>query len=191
MTKIASTEKWLNLPNTITAVRMTIAPLVLWLLLTHPDKTDPIRWLSVLLFVAAISTDGLDGRIARSRGQVTNLGKLLDPIADKFLIGAALIGLSALGEVPWLITGLILVREVGITFYRFTVLRSRDISANAGGKLKTILQGITLGFLVAPIDYYLPFLKPLEIIALYLTLTVTLWTGLAYLVEAFRQSRKS
>lgn len=184
-------KSWLNLPNTITIVRIAVAPLILILLLGSSEKTDPIRWLTVTLFVASIATDGLDGRLARSRGQVTSLGKLLDPIADKVLIGAALVGLSLLSEVPWVVTALILLREFGITVYRFTVLGSRDISANAGGKFKTIMQGITVGFLLSPVDYYLPFLIPLEIVALYLTLAITLWTGFAYLQEATRSGRRS
>lgn len=180
---------WLNLPNTITLARIATVPFFVWVLL-DVSKEDPWRWAAVALFVAAIATDGVDGAIARSRGLVTDLGKLLDPIADKVLIGGALVVLSVLGEVDWIFTTLILIRELGITVYRVLVLKDRVIAANAGGKTKTIMQGITLGFLLSPLDVYFPWLAPIELAALYLTTAVTLLTGIHYLVVAARESSK-
>ena len=174
---------WLNLPNMITLSRIATVPFFVAVLFTV-DKADPWRWFAVFLFVLAIATDGVDGAIARSRGLVTDLGKLLDPIADKVLIGGALVSLSMLGEVGWVFTILILVREVGITIYRMLVIKNRVIAANAGGKTKTIMQGITVGFLLSPLDLYFGWIAPLELTALYLTTAVTLVTGIHYLVAA-------
>jgi CDP-diacylglycerol--glycerol-3-phosphate 3-phosphatidyltransferase len=185
-----SRRDWFNLPNLITLARIASVPLFMFVLLAHSEKSDALRWLAVAVFVVAIATDGLDGAIARKRGLVTNLGKILDPIADKALIGGALIGLSLIGELAWWVTSLILIREIGITVYRMVVIRRRIVAANAGGKAKTILQGITFGFLLSPLDYYLPWISPLEQFALFITVVVTLWTGLAYLREASGAGRE-
>ncbi|MFM5904764.1 MAG: CDP-diacylglycerol--glycerol-3-phosphate 3-phosphatidyltransferase [Micrococcales bacterium] len=177
-----------NLPNAITVVRILLVPLFIWLLVSFPDKTNLERWFATALYVLAIATDGLDGSIARRRGLVTNLGKILDPIADKALIGGALVVLSVLNEVSWWATALILVRELGITAYRFVVIRKRVIAASAGGKIKTIMQGIVLGFLLSPLDLFIPYLREVEFLALWLTVAVTLFTGFQYLWAARRVS---
>lgn len=179
---------WLNLPNLITLLRIAAVPMFLWVLFAEPDMTSPWRWLAVALFVAAIATDGVDGAIARRKNLVTDLGKLLDPIADKVLLGGALVALSMLNEVHWAFTIVILFRELALTAYRMAVLRDRVVAANAGGKLKTIMQGITVGFLLSPLDHYLPWLVPIETVALYATTIVTVVTGLQYLVAARRSS---
>jgi CDP-diacylglycerol--glycerol-3-phosphate 3-phosphatidyltransferase len=186
-----SRRDWVNLPNLITLVRIVVVPLFMWILLSHSSKSDPLRWFAVLLFVAAIATDGVDGAIARKLGLVTNLGKILDPVADKALIGGAMVGLSLIGELSWTITVIILLREVGITVYRMVVVRKRVIAANAGGKLKTILQGILFGFLLSPLDFYWTWLTPLEGLLLLVTVAVTLWTGAVYLREALAKNHES
>jgi CDP-diacylglycerol--glycerol-3-phosphate 3-phosphatidyltransferase len=180
-----------NLPNAITVLRIALVPVFVWLLLVYTDKADPQRWLATLFFVLSIATDGIDGAIARRKGLITNLGKLLDPIADKALLGGALVVLSMLGEVAWWITIVILVREVGITVYRLIVVKKVVIAASAGGKFKTILQGSILGVMISPLDYYLPWLAPIELAVLYITLVVTVYTGLQYLYAAFRGSQKA
>ena len=186
-----SRRDWFNLPNLITLARIVVVPVFMFILLALPSKADAFRWLAVLLFVAAIATDGVDGAIARRRGLVTNLGKILDPIADKALIGGAMLGLSMIGELSWWVTLVILVRELGITAYRMLVISKRIVAANAGGKLKTILQGIVFGFLLSPLDFYWAWLAPLEQLLLWVTVVVTLWTGLVYIREALSQQRES
>jgi len=181
---------WFNLPNSITLARILAVPLFVAVLVAEPNKSSPWRWLAVLLFLAAIATDGLDGAVARKRNLVTDLGKLLDPIADKALIGSVLLVLSAIGEINWWFTALILVRELGITAYRIAVVKNRVIAASAGGKAKTIMQGITLGFLLSPLDVYWPPLAAIELVALLLTTAVTLLTGAQYVWVAMR-SRES
>ncbi|MCF8523947.1 MAG: CDP-alcohol phosphatidyltransferase family protein, partial [Aquiluna sp.] len=101
-------------PNLITSVRILMVPLVLWLIMVGWDSFAE-RMIALVLLVLAASTDGIDGAIARKRNLVTNLGKILDPIADKALLSGALIVLSIQGAVPWWATVLILIREFGIT----------------------------------------------------------------------------
>lgn len=179
----------INLPNSITIARIAFAPIFISLLLVSPEKTSFQRWLALLLFVLAISTDGIDGAIARKRNLVTNLGKLLDPIADKALIGGALVTLSLIGELSWFITGAILLRELGITVYRLIVSKRRVLAASTGGKFKTIIQSIAIGFLVSPLDAYFGWLIPVEMVLIYLALFTTIVTGLQY-VDAELKLRK-
>lgn len=175
-----------NLPNAITIARILLVPVFIWLSLKYQDKDSLNSWWAVLVFVLAISTDGLDGAIARKRGLVTNLGKILDPIADKALTGAGLILLSLLGMVPWVATVLILVRELGITVYRLIVVKRRVVSASGGGKLKTTLQGIVIPLTLSPLDHYWPTLVPVEQVLLWVTVAITVFTGLQYVFAAMR-----
>ena len=179
----------LNLPNSITVARIAVAPVFIYLLFVSPEKTSLQRWLALILFVLAISTDGIDGAIARKRNLVTNLGKLLDPIADKALIGGALVTLSLLGELSWFITAVILIRELGITAYRLVVAKRRVLAASGGGKFKTVIQSIALGFLVSPLDAYFEWLIPVEMVLIYIALFTTIITGLQY-VDAELKLRK-
>jgi len=182
----ADSQNPFNLPNAITAARILLVPVFIWLLVnSSPSVTSANRWFSLAVFLIAISTDGLDGYLARKRGLVTNVGKILDPIADKALIGGALVTLSALGYVDWWLTALLLVRELGITFYRFAVIRKRIVAASGGGKLKTVLQAVTVVLLLAPLTIVWPgWYKTLSLGMLYLTLVVTIYTGMQYIVAA-------
>ena len=107
--------------------------------------------LAFLAFAVASVTDRVDGELARKRGLVTDFGKIADPIADKALIGAALIGLSLLGELPWWVTVVVLVREIGVTLLRFFVIRHGVMPASRGGKVKTLLQAVAIGLLILPL----------------------------------------
>jgi len=134
---------WVNVPNGLTALRMLLVPVFAWVLLSHPHN-DSWRWMAALIFVIASITDIVDGKVARKYGLVTRFGKLWDPIADKTLTGMALVGLSIIGELPWWITIVILVREWGITLLRFLILKYGVMAANRGGKLKTVTQSIAI-----------------------------------------------
>lgn len=167
-------------PNLITSARLALVPVVLWLLFEF--WTNPMmRLVALLLLILAASTDGLDGGIARKRNLESNLGKILDPIADKALLSGSLITLSILGAVPWLATSIILVRELGITLYRLAVVRRRVIAASGGGKFKTVMQIIAVCLYIAPFaflgDWYLVFAD----IVLWFTVILTVWTGIRYL----------
>ena len=174
----------MNLPNLITLARIALAPLFIWVLFVFQNPAAHERWIVVFLFVLASATDGVDGALARKRNQVTDLGKLLDPIADKVLIGGALLALSALGQIDWWITAVILIREIGITVYRFVVIKDRVIAASGGGKLKTIMQSIAVGFYLSPLAGYCAPIGILQLGILYFALVLTLVSGIQYLAAA-------
>jgi len=140
-----------NIANVITVVRILMAPLFIAWLLIDDGADGSLRVWAAALFVVAILTDSLDGMLARGLDLVTDFGKIVDPIADKVLIGGALVSLTILGELPWWVTVLILVREVGITVYRFAVLRDRVIPASRGGKVKTVLQAVAVTLALFPL----------------------------------------
>lgn len=177
-----------NVPNLITIVRILCVPAFLWLLLADAGAHGPMRWWAGALFIVAIATDALDGHLARSRGLITDLGKLLDPIADKALTGAAFIGLSILGELPWWVTIAILVRELGITFWRLVEVRRIVLPAGRGGKAKTMLQAIALSVALLPIHQLVGMDAWVwaNVVLMSLALVLTLWSGLDYLWQAYK-----
>lgn len=167
-------------PNLITSVRILMVPVVLWLML---DGWDSIidRLIALVLLILAASTDGIDGAIARKRNLVTNLGKILDPIADKALLSGALIVLSIQDAVPWWATITILVREFGITVFRLIVAHKRVIAASGGGKLKTVIQIIGVCMALAPFEFLGPWWLVLTQIVIYAAVILTVYTGIQYL----------
>ncbi|MGC0367796.1 CDP-diacylglycerol--glycerol-3-phosphate 3-phosphatidyltransferase [Microbacterium sp. SLBN-111] len=140
-----------QLPNAITIARILCAPVFLWLLLADAGAGGGLRWAAGIVFIVAIATDGVDGYIARRYEIVSDLGKLLDPIADKALTGVAFVGLSILGELPWWVTIIVLVREIGITIYRFLVVSDHVLAAAWMGKLKTVAQAVALSIALLPL----------------------------------------
>ena len=185
----ARVSNW-NLPNIITVVRILLAPLFFWMLLADDGANTALRYAAAALFIVAIATDGIDGHIARSRNQVTDLGKLLDPIADKVLTGAALVGLSILAELPVWVTAIILVREIGITVFRFAVLSDRVIPASRGGKLKTLAQSIAISLALVPFpSLFGAWFDWVNIVTMSIAFVLTVITGIDYLVQAWRLGR--
>ncbi|MGO4692260.1 CDP-diacylglycerol--glycerol-3-phosphate 3-phosphatidyltransferase [Glaciibacter sp. 2TAF33] len=185
----ARPSNW-NIPNLITVVRILLAPLFVWMLLADAGDDGALRWWAALLFIVAIATDGVDGAIARRQGLVTDLGKLLDPIADKILTGGALVGLSILAELPWWVTLVILVREIGITVFRFVMLSDHVIPASRGGKLKTIAQSVAISLALLPFWTLLgDWVHWVNGIAMTIAVILTVLTGLDYLRLAWIERR--
>jgi CDP-diacylglycerol--glycerol-3-phosphate 3-phosphatidyltransferase len=139
-----------NVANIVTVIRIFMAPAFIWLLLADNGALGLVRYVAASLFVVAIVTDTVDGLLARRQNLVTDFGKILDPIADKVLTGGALVTLSILNELWWWVTIVILIREFGITIFRFAVIRRRVLPAVASGKLKTVLQAVAISFLLFP-----------------------------------------
>ena len=136
--------------------------------------------------MVAIITDRFDGEVARRRGLVTDVGKIADPIADKALIGTALVGLSLLGELTWWATGVVLAREALVTGLRFVVIRRAVLPAGRGGKAKTALQAVAITL------YLTPLLAGVSMIASAImvgAVIVTVLTGLDYVVKVARIMR--
>lgn len=179
-----------NLANIITVIRILLAPVFIWLLLDDAGHLGLLRYVAAGLFILAIVTDSVDGLLARRQNLVTDFGKILDPIADKVLIGGALVSLSLLGELWWWVTIVILVREFGITALRFAVLRNRVIAASSGGKLKTILQAVAISFFLVPTWLLLgDWMHWFNAVLMAIALVLTVSTGVQYLVNAFVRGR--
>ncbi|HEY3010097.1 MAG TPA: CDP-diacylglycerol--glycerol-3-phosphate 3-phosphatidyltransferase [Micromonosporaceae bacterium] len=176
----------LNLANMLTALRLVLIP-IFAALVVGSDLTRPgWRKAACVAFVVASVTDFVDGWIARRYELVTAFGKIADPIADKVLTGTALVLLSAYGRLPWWVTGVILVRELGITAMRFWVLRYGVIAASRGGKIKTALQILAIAWYLWPFPERLASVGPWIMAA---AVAVTLLTGLDYLQRALRMRR--
>jgi CDP-diacylglycerol--glycerol-3-phosphate 3-phosphatidyltransferase len=179
-----------NLANIITVVRILLAPVFVVLLVLDGGADGPLRIAAALLFIVAIATDGVDGMLARRRNLVTDLGILLDPIADKLLTGAALVMLAVLAELPVWVVVVILVREWGITLFRFLMLRDRVIPASRGGKLKTVVQAVAISLALLPLWNLLgEWVHIVNTVLMSAAVILTVVTGIDYLVQAWRQNR--
>jgi CDP-diacylglycerol--glycerol-3-phosphate 3-phosphatidyltransferase len=178
----APPSNW-NVANALTALRIALVPLCAVLLLHDGGSRTDWRICAALAFGGAVLTDRIDGELARNWGLVTNLGKIADPIADKALIGAALISLSVLGKIWWWVTVLILARELGITAMRFVVIRHGVMPAGRGGKLKTVAQALAIMLYIAPLPHAI---WPVAAAAMAVALVLTLATGLEYVFQAVR-----
>ncbi|WP_426566576.1 CDP-diacylglycerol--glycerol-3-phosphate 3-phosphatidyltransferase [Angustibacter sp. McL0619] len=177
-----------NVANALTGLRLVLVP-VFGLLLLHDDGQDASwRVAAFIAFFVASITDRFDGEVARKRGLITDVGKIADPIADKALIGMALVGLSLLGELPWWVTVVVLVREIGITVLRFMVIRHGVMPASRGGKVKTFVQALAIGLYVLPREV-VPL--PLAASVMAVAVAITLVTGVDYVVRAVRLRRTS
>ena len=173
----------LNVANLLTLSRLVIVPLVMIALFVDSGQSTTWRLVATALFAIASITDHFDGRLARKYQLVTNFGKIADPIADKALTGCALVGLSVLGDVPWWVTLVIVLREVGITLMRFWVIRFGVISASPGGKLKTFTQIIAIVMFLLPLPAYL---DPVSWAVMIVAVALTVVTGIDYVVRALR-----
>ncbi|MBP6684721.1 MAG: CDP-diacylglycerol--glycerol-3-phosphate 3-phosphatidyltransferase [Leucobacter sp.] len=186
----AKPSNW-NAPNIITAARIVATPFFLWLLLVSGDSVA-MRWGAAAFFVIAIASDALDGYLARSRGLITDLGKLLDPIADKALTGAAFVGLAILGELPWWIVVLVLVREVGITIHRLMIVSEVVVAADWMGKLKTVAQAVAITLALTPLAQLAgptgTVFTWVNIVTMTIAVLLTLASGIDYII-AFARGR--
>jgi CDP-diacylglycerol--glycerol-3-phosphate 3-phosphatidyltransferase len=182
----AATPPVMNVANYLTVLRLALVPVFLLFFVPGDGTSTGWRVAAWVAFAVASITDSIDGDLARSRGLVTDFGKIADPIADKALTGAAFLVLSALGELPWWITIVVLSREIGVTFLRFWVIRRGVIAASRGGKVKTLLQSCALGLYVLPLPHaFQPWLFALMLVAV----VVTVATGIDYVMRAIRLRR--
>jgi len=176
-----------NIANGLTLVRLLLVPVFVWVAVGAFDSNNSSgRTFAAAIFMVAALTDLVDGELARRRQLVTNVGKVIDPIADKALTGAALLVLSAFDQLSWWVTAVIVVREVVVTAFRFWVIKHGVIPASRGGKLKTVLQigAITMYLLPLPES-----LEPLRVALMALAVVVTVVTGIDYVVRALRLRR--
>lgn len=159
-------------PNTLTITRILLIPTGVYTLFYQGGSNPTFQIISYLIFFTLGMTDIIDGRWARHSNRITPLGTFLDPVADKALIGAAMISLSILNRFPWWITILILTREIGITLFRLLVIKNGVIPASKGGKIKTLTQNFGVGFFILPLPSWLDWFK-YGFISIAIVLTIT------------------
>ncbi|GAA2245279.1 CDP-diacylglycerol--glycerol-3-phosphate 3-phosphatidyltransferase [Streptomyces ruber] len=176
-----------NIANVLTMLRLVLVPGFVALMLMDGGYDPVWRAWAWAAFAVAMITDVFDGHLARTYNLVTDFGKIADPIADKAIMGAALVCLSALGDLPWWVTGVILGRELGITLLRFLVIRYGVIPASRGGKMKTLAQGTAVGMYVLALTGPLATLR-FWVMAVAVALTVV--TGLDYVRQAIVLRRR-
>jgi CDP-diacylglycerol---glycerol-3-phosphate 3-phosphatidyltransferase len=171
----------LNIANALTVARLLLVPACVAFLAAGGTG---YRYAAFAAFAVASMTDLADGELARRRNLITDFGKIADPIADKALTGSALVTLSALGELAWWVTIIILARELAVTLLRFWVIRRGVIAASRGGKIKTLLQVIAISL------YILPWAIPVEReVLMGAAVVVTVATGIDYTVRAIQLHR--
>ncbi|OBG68618.1 MULTISPECIES: CDP-diacylglycerol--glycerol-3-phosphate 3-phosphatidyltransferase [unclassified Mycobacterium] len=177
-----------NLANTLTLLRLVLVPIFLLALFAKDGHEIAFRIVAFAIFAIACITDRLDGLLARNYGMATEFGAFVDPIADKTLVGSALIGLSMLGDLPWWVTVLILAREFGVTVLRLAVIRRGVIPASWGGKVKTVVQVVAIGLFILPLT------GPLRVTAAVVmgaAILLTVVTGIDYVVSTVREIRRT
>ncbi|WP_433602199.1 CDP-diacylglycerol--glycerol-3-phosphate 3-phosphatidyltransferase [Nocardia sp. CA-135953] len=173
----------MNIANVLTMLRIALVPLFVLALFVGGGHQTGWRIGAAALFGIAAITDRFDGQLARKYGLVTDFGKLADPIADKALIGSAVIGLSMLGDLAWWITLVICAREIGITLLRLVVVRRGVIPAGRGGKLKTLVQSVAIAVLLLPLHGGF---ATAGMTLMYVAVALTVITGLDYVGQAGR-----
>ncbi len=172
-------------PNWLTFFRIALIPVGVWTIFHSPSSSwQCLAWL--IFFILGL-TDILDGHWARKSNRTTPLGAFLDPVADKALIGSAMISLAILHRFPWWIVVVIMIREIGITIFRLVVIRDGVIPASTGGKLKTMMQSFGVGFYMLPLPESLHLLRDIFMgVAVFLTI----YSGVDYIVK-WNQNRSN
>ena len=173
-----------NLPNSLTIFRIIALPFCAYALFKNGGNDNNWRIIAFTLFFIVGLSDVLDGKLARSRNQITEFGKLLDPIADKAMLATAAIGTSMIGLLSWWVTAIFLIREIAVTILRFAVIKQGVIAASKGAKLKTFLQNFGVGFYILPLPTFLHLPRDI-IIAAAILLTIT--TGFDYFRKVLKK----
>jgi CDP-diacylglycerol--glycerol-3-phosphate 3-phosphatidyltransferase len=192
--QVADAPSRMNAANMVTMGRIAIVPFFVWALLAAGGHSVTWRLVATGIFVVAAWSDRIDGYLARSRNLITDLGKLLDPIADKALMGAALILLWwPIRALPWWVPVVVLVREVGITVMRMAIKRYVVLPASRGGKLKTFLQSLAIGIFLLPFDHLAPgpaqAVRVTAWVIMAAAIAVTVVTGIDYALTGWRVHR--
>ena len=175
-----------NPANALTGLRLVLIPVFVALTVASGMTDNRLRMLACAAFFVASLTDFVDGWIARTWNMVTSFGKVADPIADKLLTGTALVLLSWYNRLPWWVTVVILVRELGVTGLRFWVIRHGVIPASRGGKIKTALQILAIAWYLWPFPSAAQRIGEVIMAA---AVVVTVATGVDYVARAIRLRR--
>jgi len=173
-----------NLPNSLTIFRIIALPFCAYALFKNGGNDNNWRIIAFILFFIVGLSDVLDGKLARSRNQITEFGKLLDPIADKAMLATAAIGTSMIGLLSWWITAIFLIREIAVTILRFAVIKQGVIAASKGAKLKTFLQNFGVGFYILPLPTFLYLPRDIFMAA---AILLTITTGFDYFRKVLKK----
>jgi len=173
-----------NLPNTLTIFRIIALPFCAYALFKNGGNDNNWRVIAFTLFFIVGLSDVLDGKLARSRNQITEFGKLLDPIADKAMLATAAIGTSMIGLLSWWVTAIFLIREIAVTILRFAVIKQGVIAASKGAKLKTFLQNFGVGFYILPLPTFLHLPRDIFMAA---AILLTITTGFDYFRKVLKK----
>ncbi len=179
-----------NIANILTMIRCVMVPVFIVVAALY-EHSVPGRFVITAIFVVAMFTDYLDGHLARSRNLITDFGKIVDPIADKGMTGAAFVMLSVWDYVPWWMTILILLREFGITLMRFTILKYGALPANLAGKAKTMMQSIAITYCLLPLELWWPPAAWIGLALVTIAFVLTIWSGLVNLRDGLRLRREA
>lgn len=179
-----------NIANILTMVRCVMVPLFVVVAALY-ETSVPGRFVVCAIFVIAMVTDFLDGHLARSRNLITDFGKIMDPIADKGMTGAAFVMLSVWDYVPWWMTILILVREFGITIMRFTILKHGALPATISGKAKTMMQSIAIAFCLLPFELWWEPARWIGLALVAIAFVLTMWSGAINVRDGLRLRREA
>lgn len=179
-----------NIANILTMLRCVLVPVFIVVAALNAESVAG-RIVVAVIFVVAMFTDFLDGYLARSRNLITDFGKIVDPIADKGMTGAAFVMLSVWDYVPWWITILILLREFCITLMRFTILKYGALPANLAGKAKTMMQSIAITFCLMPFELWWEPARWIGLALVVIAFVLTMWSGLVNLKDGLRLRREA
>lgn len=179
-----------NIANILTMLRCVLVPVFIVVAALNAESV-PGRIAVAVIFVVAMFTDFLDGHLARSRHLITDFGKIMDPIADKGMTGAAFVMLSVWDYVPWWITVLILVREFGITIMRFTILKYGALPANLAGKAKTMMQSVAITFCLLPFELWWSPARWIGLALVIVAFVLTMWSGFVNVKDGLRLRREA
>lgn len=180
----------MNPANVVTVARIAIVPFFAWALLVYNGQSVGWRFAAAAIFFAAALTDNIDGYLARTRNWITDLGKLLDPIADKSLVGTALVLLAwPLHELPWWVPTVILAREFGVTAMRMALKKKYVLPASRGGKLKATLQVLAATLFLLPHQVLPNWIGHVAWVLMGVAIAVTVVTGIDYAIKGWRISR--
>lgn len=175
-----------NLPNMLTIVRILLVPAFLLVFFLVPTTAGRV-W-ALIIFCVAMATDTADGKIARRYGLVTDFGKIADPIADKAIMASALIALNIIGKLWIWVTVVILLRELGITVWRLTVLKNKVVPASRGGKAKTMTQTLAVFLLLIPVGGWVAWCGW---VVMGVAVVLTVATGVDYIWKAYQSNRST
>ncbi len=198
MSVFTESKVW-NFANVLTTFRLIVAPIFIGLFVyinKYDNHYPPLVWAMTILYMLAVASDKYDGDWARKYNLVTTYGKIIDPIADKFLVLGGFIALSYCGFLPWFFTIIVGLRDFLITALRFALLKNIVIAASDLGKWKTVSQMFLIFLFVFPFGYFIPLAESgyfdlFRVVMMWIALVLTILSFIDYLFVAWKAIKES